>query len=75
MAHALPGYVAYAERGRGWTGHLLRQYHVAAWAKRNESKPVRFGQNLARPTLTVGKAAVSPLAALATLSCWSCSSS
>src|SRR5215472_17374188 len=35
LASRLPGYVASAERGQGWTGHLLRHYHVQAWAKRN----------------------------------------
>jgi predicted PurR-regulated permease PerM len=67
LAHALPGYVARAEHGRGWAGHLVRQYHVTAWVRRNEAKLVRFGQDLARPALTVGKGAVSLLAALATL--------
>ena len=67
LAHAMPGYVARAEHGRGWAGHLVRQYHVAAWVRRNESKLVRFGQDLARPALTVGKGAASLLAALATV--------
>ncbi len=66
LAHAMPGYVARAEHGRGWAGHLVRQYHVAAWVRRNETKLVRFGQDLARPALTVGKGAVSLVAALAT---------
>jgi predicted PurR-regulated permease PerM len=67
LARALPGYVARAEHGRGWAGHLVRQYHVAAWVRRNEAKLVRFGQDLARPALTVGKGAVSLVAALATV--------
>ena len=67
LAHAMPGYVAQAEHGRGWAGHLVRQYHVAAWVRRNEAKLVKFGQDLGRPALTVGKAAVSLLAALATV--------
>ena len=67
LAHGLPGYVARAEHGRGWAGHLVRQYHVAAWVRRNESKLVRFGQQLARPALTVGKGAVSVVAALVTV--------
>jgi hypothetical protein len=57
--------VAKAEHGRGWAGHLVRQYHVAAWVRRNESKLIRFGRDLAGPALTVGKGAVSLLAALA----------
>lgn len=67
LARAMPGYVAQAEHGRGWAGHLVRQYHVAAWVHRNESKLVKFGQDLARPALTVGKGAASLLAALATI--------
>jgi predicted PurR-regulated permease PerM len=67
LAHATPGYVAQAEHGRGWAGHLVRQYHVAAWVHRNEAKLVKFGQDLARPALTVGKGAASLLAGLATV--------
>jgi predicted PurR-regulated permease PerM len=67
LAHAMPEYVARAEHGRGWAGHLVRQYHVAAWVHRNEAKLVKFGQDLAKPALTVGKAAASLLAALATV--------
>jgi predicted PurR-regulated permease PerM len=67
LAHAMPGYVARAEHGRGWAGHLVRQYHVAAWVHRNETKLVKFGQDLARPALTVGKGAASLLAALVTV--------
>jgi predicted PurR-regulated permease PerM len=67
LAHAMPAYVAKAEQGRGWAGHLARHYHIEAWVRRNESRLVRFGQNLARPALTVGKAAASLLAALATV--------
>ena len=67
LAHSMPGYVARAEHGRGWAGHLVRQYHIAAWVHRNESKLVKFGQDLAGPALTLGKGAVSLLAALATV--------
>jgi hypothetical protein len=45
----------------------VRQYHGAAWVRRNEAKLVRFGQDLARPALIVGKGAVSLVAALATV--------
>jgi predicted PurR-regulated permease PerM len=66
LAHAMPEYVARAQHGRGWVGHLVHHYHVAAWVRRNESKLVKFGQDLTRPALTVGKGAASLLAALAT---------
>ncbi len=53
LAHAMRGYVAKAKHGRGWAGHLVRQYHVAAWVRRNESKLVKSGQDLAH-SLTAG---------------------
>lgn len=67
LAHAMPEYVARAEHGRGVAGHLVREYHVAAWVRRNESHLVKFGQDLARPALTVGKGAATLLAGLATV--------
>jgi len=66
LAHAMPEYVARAQHGRGWVGRLVHHYHVAAWVRRNESKLVKFGQDLTKPALTVGKGAASLLAALAT---------
>ena len=48
LAHAMPGYVAQAEHGRGWIGHLVRQYHVEEWVRRNESKLIKFGQDLTK---------------------------
>ena len=63
----MPGYVGQAKHGRGWVGHLVRRYHVAAWVRRNKARLVKFGQDLTRPALTVGKAAASLLAALATV--------
>lgn len=67
LAHALPGYVAQAEHGRGLAGRLVRQYHIAGWVRHNQSKLVTFGQNLARPALLVGKGAVALLATLVTV--------
>ena len=63
----MPGYVAQAEHGRGWVGHLVRQYHLAAWVSRNESKLVKFGQDLATPGPDRGQGRRSLLAALATV--------
>ena len=31
FARGLPSYVAAAEHGRGWIGHLVLRYHVQAW--------------------------------------------
>ncbi len=67
LARALPGYVTQAEHGRGWIGHLMRRYHVQSWVSRNQAKLVKLGQDLSKPALTIGKGAVSVLAALATV--------
>src|SRR5271166_4560813 len=67
LARALPSAVAQAERGRGWIGHLAGKYHVQAWVHRNEAKLIKFGQDLTKPALTLGKGAVSLVLALATV--------
>jgi predicted PurR-regulated permease PerM len=67
LANILPGYVSAAEQGRGWIGHLARQYHVQTWVQHNESKLVSFGQGLAKPALTLGKGAFSLLISLLTI--------
>ena len=33
LAHRLPSYIASAEHGRGWIGHLVRKYHVQTWVR------------------------------------------
>jgi len=63
----LPGYVASAQHGTGWIGHLVRQYHVQAWVQQNTPKLVSFGQSLSKPALTVGKVALSLMVELATI--------
>src|SRR5215469_17202256 len=35
LAHRLPSYIASAEHGRGWIGHLVTRYHVQHWVQRN----------------------------------------
>ncbi len=67
FARGLPSYVAAAEHGRGWIGHLVLRYHVQAWIQRNAPKLVTFGRGLAKPALTLGKGAFSLLFALATI--------
>jgi len=67
LAKALPSYVAAAEQGRGWIGHLARRYHVLTWVQHNTPKIVSFGQGLAKPALTLGKGALSLLIALLTI--------
>ena len=67
LADQLPAYVANAEHGKGWIGHLVRRYHIQTWVQQNAPKLVSFGQQLGKPALTVGKGAVSLLIALATI--------
>lgn len=31
LAGRLPGYIASAQHGRGWAGHLMTRYHVQSW--------------------------------------------
>jgi hypothetical protein len=50
----------------------VRQYHLEAWVSRNESKLVKFGQDLARPALTVGKAPRRCWRRWRHSWCWSC---
>jgi predicted PurR-regulated permease PerM len=59
LANWLPGYVASAEHGKGWIGHLVRRYHVQAWVQHNTPRLVSFGHEFAGHALTVGKDAVS----------------
>ncbi|HEY7016619.1 MAG TPA: AI-2E family transporter [Streptosporangiaceae bacterium] len=67
LADDLPGYVNAAENGRGWLGHLVRQYHVQTWVHNNAPKLVNFGQSLAKPALSLGKGAFALLIELVTI--------
>jgi len=67
LAHRLPSYVASAEHGRGWIGHLVTRYHVQHWVQRNTPKLVGYAQSLSKPALTVGKGAISIIIELFTL--------
>ena len=67
LSQRLPTYVADAEHGRGWIGHLARHYHLAAWAQRNAPKLQSFGASLAKPALTLGKGAVTLVVTLGTI--------
>ncbi len=67
LADRLPEYVASAEHGRGWIGHLVRRYHIQTWVQHNAPKLVNFGKALGKPALSVGKGAVSLVVALATI--------
>jgi predicted PurR-regulated permease PerM len=59
LANRMPGYIASAQHGKGWIGHLVAKYHVQSWVHRNTPKLVGYAQSLSKPALTVGKGAVS----------------
>ena len=67
LANQFPGYVANAEHGQGWAGHLLRRYHVQAWAQRNAPMLMNVAQGFGRSALAVGKSAASLAATLTTV--------
>jgi predicted PurR-regulated permease PerM len=67
LANKLPSYVASAEQGKGWIGHIARKYHILTWVQRNTPKLVSYAQSLSKPALTVGKGAVSLVIELLTI--------
>jgi predicted PurR-regulated permease PerM len=67
LADRLPSYVASAESGRGWIGHLALRYHIQTWVQRNTPKLVSYAQSLSKPALTIGKGAVSLVIELLTI--------
>jgi predicted PurR-regulated permease PerM len=67
LADRLPGYVASAEHGKGWIGHVARKYHILTWVQRNTPKLVTYAESLSKPALTIGKGAVSLLIELFTI--------
>jgi predicted PurR-regulated permease PerM len=71
FSQRLPSYVAAAEHGSGWIGHLVDRFHLQAWVTRNAPRLQSLGSTLAKPALTVGKGAASLLATLGTMPCTS----
>ena len=67
LANKLPSYVASAQSGRGWIGHLATKYHVQHWVSQNAPKLVTYAQNLTKPVLSIGSAAFSVLIELVTI--------
>src|SRR5208282_785608 len=67
LADRMPGYVASAQHGNGWIGHLAARYHIQAWVQRNTPKLVGYAQSLSKPALTLGKGAVFLLVELFTI--------
>jgi predicted PurR-regulated permease PerM len=67
LANKLPSYVASAQSGKGWIGHLATKYHVQHWVSQNAPKLVTYAQDLTKPVLSIGKAALSLLIELLTI--------
>jgi predicted PurR-regulated permease PerM len=67
LADRLPSYVASAESGNGWIGHLATKYHIQAWVQKNAPKLVTYAESLSKPVLTVGKGALSLVIELFTI--------
>jgi predicted PurR-regulated permease PerM len=67
LANRLPGYVASAEQGKGWIGHIARKYHILSWVQRNTPKLVSYAESLSKPALSIGKGAVSLVIELLTI--------
>jgi predicted PurR-regulated permease PerM len=67
LANKLPSYVASAEQGTGWIGHLARKYHILIWVQRNTPKLVGYAQSLSKPALSIGTAAFSLIIELFTI--------
>jgi predicted PurR-regulated permease PerM len=67
LANRLPSYVASAESGQGWIGHIARKYHILTWVQRNTPKLVSYAQSLSKPALTIGEGAVALVIELFTI--------
>jgi predicted PurR-regulated permease PerM len=67
LADKLPSYVASAQSGKGWIGHLATKYHVQHWVTQNAPKLVTYAQDLSKPALSIGKGAFSLLIELFTI--------
>lgn len=67
LSHGLPAYVAQAQHGKGWIGHLVRRYHIEAWVQKNAPKLASLGTSLAKPALTLGRGAVTLMITLLTI--------
>ena len=67
LATKLPSYVASAQHGTGWIGHLSTKYHIQAWVQKNAPKLVTYAESLSKPVLTAGKGALSLLVELFTI--------
>jgi predicted PurR-regulated permease PerM len=67
LADQLPSYVAKAQHGQGWIGHIVTKYHIQAWVQRNAPKLVTYAESLSKPALSIGKGALSLVIELLTI--------
>ena len=67
LANRMPSYIASAQHGRGWIGHLVTKYHIQGWVQRNTPKLAGYAQSFSKPALAVGKGAVFLIIELFTL--------
>jgi predicted PurR-regulated permease PerM len=67
FADNLPSYVASAEHGQGWIGHLVTKYHVQQWVSKNAPKLVSYAQSLSKPALSIGEGALTLVIELFTI--------
>ena len=67
LSDQLPTYVANAQHGRGWIGHLVTRYHIQNWVQRNTPKLVSYAQSLSKPALSIGAGALSLIIELLTI--------
>jgi predicted PurR-regulated permease PerM len=67
LSNRLPSYVASAQHGQGWIGHIVRKYHIQNWVQRNTPKLVGYAESLSKPALTIGKGAVALVIELGTI--------
>lgn len=67
FADNLPTYVASAEHGKGWIGHLVTKYHVQQWVSKNAPKLVSYAQSLSKPALSIGEGALTIVIELFTI--------
>ena len=48
LADRMPGYIASAQHGNGWIGHLVTRYHIQGWVQRNTPKLAGYAQSLGK---------------------------
>ena len=73
LTDRLPSYVASAQHGKGWIGHLVAKYHVQRWVQRNTPKLVGYAQSLSKRPWPSARALSPWWWSCSRSSSWSCS--